>query len=127
MRETNHQVDLLLWSEPLEQLTGQLVAQDAGLAQAALQLLLLLVAAVGASPGRLEDIVDDVHYVPAHTALQAQHHAVILELHLRHTEWHWGVKGRISTPMLGWGAKCLYIRLLCLSSLLFRQCVLLCG
>ena len=60
---SHHQADLLTGRQPLQELAAQLVAQDAGLTQAALQGLLVLLAGVRAPPRRLEDVVDDAHDV----------------------------------------------------------------
>lgn len=58
---SHHKAYLFPGGQPLQELTAQLVAQDAGLAQTALQGLLILLAGVWAPPGGLEDIVDDAH------------------------------------------------------------------
>ena len=60
---SHNQPYLLSWGESLQELKAQLVAQDAGLAQAALWGLLVLLTGVGAAPGGLEDVVDDAHHV----------------------------------------------------------------
>lgn len=58
---SHHQAYLFPGGQPLQELTAQLVAQDAGLAQAALKGLLIFLAGVRAPPRGLEDIVDDTH------------------------------------------------------------------
>lgn len=61
IQHPHHKADLLPGGQPLQKLTSQLETQDAGLAQAALQGLLIFLAGVGAPPRSLEYIVDDAH------------------------------------------------------------------
>ena len=58
---SHHKANLLPGGQPLQELTAQLVAQDAGLAQAALQGLLIFLAGVRAPPRGLKNVVDDTH------------------------------------------------------------------
>lgn len=58
---SHHQANLFPGGQPLQKLTSQLETQDAGLAQAALQGLLIFLAGVRAPPRSLEYIVDDAH------------------------------------------------------------------
>lgn len=58
---SHHQAYLLPGGQPLQELTAQLVAQDTGLAQAALQGFLVFLAGVWAPPRGLKDVVDDAH------------------------------------------------------------------
>lgn len=60
---SHHKANLFPGGQPLQELTAQLVAQDAGLAQATLQGLLILLAGVRAPPRGLKDVVDDAHNV----------------------------------------------------------------
>lgn len=62
-RTSHHKANLFPGGQSLQELTAQLVAQDAGLAQATLQGLLILLAGVRAPPRCLEDVVDDAHNV----------------------------------------------------------------
>lgn len=55
------------------------------MAQATFQGLLILLAGVRAAPRGLEDVVDDAHNVFPEAAVEPQHHAVILKLHLGDT------------------------------------------
>jgi len=94
---SHHQAYLLPGGQPLQELAAQLVAQDAGLTQAALQGLLVLLAGVRAAPRRLEDVVDDAHDVLPQAAVEAQHHAVVLQLHLggkRRESGNQGIRGK---------------------------------
>lgn len=79
---SHHKAYFLPGGQPLQELAAQLVAQDTGLAQATFQSLLILLAGVRAAPRGLEDVVDDAYNVLPQAAVQAQHHAIILKLHL---------------------------------------------
>lgn len=79
---SHHQSNLLTRRQSPQQIAGQLVAEDAGLAQAALQSLLVLLTGVRAAPRSLKHAVDDAHHVPTQTALQSRCQRVILQLHL---------------------------------------------
>lgn len=60
---SHHQAYLFPGGQPLQKLAAQLVTEDAGLAKAALQGLLILPAGVRAPPRGLEDIVDDPYNI----------------------------------------------------------------
>lgn len=79
---SHHQAYLFPGGQPFQEFTAQLVAQDAGLAQAALQGLLILLAGVWAPPRCLEDVVDNAHNILPQAAVESQHHTIVLELHL---------------------------------------------
>lgn len=66
---SHHKADLFPGGQPLQELTAQLVAQDAGLAQATFQGLLILLAGVRATPRGLEDVVDDAHNILSQAAV----------------------------------------------------------
>lgn len=66
---SHHKADLFPGGQPLQELTAQLVAQNAGLAQATFQGLLILLAGVRATPWGLEDVVDDAHDILSQAAV----------------------------------------------------------
>lgn len=88
----HHKAYFLAGGQPLQELAAQLVAQDTGLAQATFQGLLILLAGVRTAPGSLEDVVDDAHDVLPQAAVEPQHHAVVLKLHLGETQAEGAVK-----------------------------------
>ncbi len=96
---SHHQLYLLARRQSLQQIAGQLVAEDARLTQTALQSLLVLLTGVRSAPRSLQHTVNDAHHIPAQTALQPRRQRVVLQLHLHQNTRHTSPEDRASISL----------------------------